>query len=329
MTILWKINAGRRSIYADQFKQESVVAISWREGGDYTQCRSREEVWQIVRATYADWKEKQIDVASNQIWRFLNELKIGDKVTTYDPDRRVYLLGEITGNPEYRPDIIEEIPLARRVNWTAEKSRDILSDRTKGNLGAILTLFKVSAFATAELMGEQPPSTEISSPVDLEESSPVDPFEAIEDRALEKTKDRLLGLGWEDMQEVVAALLRALGYRTIISPPGSDRGRDIIASRDGFGFERPRIVVEVKHRREPITAPHIRSFVGGRHPDDRGLYVSTGGFTREAHYEADRATTATHLMTLDGLARALIENYERLDDKGKDLIPMTKIYWPL
>ncbi len=48
----------------------------------------------------------------------------------------------------------------------------------------------------------------------------------------------------------------------------------------GLGFDSPRIVVEVKHRRGAIGSIETRSFVGGRHKDDKGLYVSTGGFNK-------------------------------------------------
>jgi restriction system protein len=77
-----------------------------------------------------------------------------------------------------------------------------------------------------------------------------------------------------------------------------------------------------------MGAPEIRAFLGGRHSGDRGLYVSTGGFTREAYFEAERATNVTHLMNLDGLAQALIDNYDRIDERGRALLPLTKIYWP-
>ena len=77
-----------------------------------------------------------------------------------------------------------------------------------------------------------------------------------------------------------------------------------------------------------MGSQEIRSFLGGRHADDRGLYVSTGGFTKYAHYEAERASTVTHLMSLDELAKALIEQYDQLDEDGRRLLPLTKIYWP-
>lgn len=330
MTTMWKINAGRRSAYAEHFLQNGVVAIGWLEGGDYTTCVTKNDVVARVREAYPDSTERQVDVAAGQIWRFLTEVAPGDMVITYDPIERTYPIGEVTGEPRFQPQLIEQLPITRSVRWFASKERDLLSRAARGNLGAILTLFRVSEAAATELLDTHGKATDTS----LQEQSlreaavEADPFEEIAELALERTKDRLRNLGWEDMQEAVAALLRSLGYRTVISPIGSDRGKDIVASRDGFGFERPRIVVEVKHRREAMGAPEIRSFVGGRHPDDRGLYVSTGGFTREAQYEAERASTVTHLMTLDGLARALIENYERLDERGRALLPMTRIYWP-
>lgn len=107
-----------------------------------------------------------------------------------------------------------------------------------------------------------------------------------EQRALQFLQDKQSKLAWDEMQELVAGLLRSMGYKTRVSPAGPDRGRDIIAFP--VGFQPPRIVVEVKHRKAAMGAPAVRSFVGGLRRNYNGLYVSTGGFTREARYEADR-----------------------------------------
>ncbi len=132
------------------------------------------------------------------------------------------------------------------------------------------------------------------------------------------------------MQELVAGLLRAMGYKTRISPSGPDRGKDIIASPDGFGFETPRIVVEVKHRpNEAIGATVLRSFLGGRHSDDKGLYVSTGGFTKDARYEAERASIPLVLLDLDDLVKEILRHYHNMDMEARALIPLTNIYWPI
>ncbi|MBW1279594.1 restriction endonuclease, partial [Escherichia coli] len=76
----------------------------------------------------------------------------------------------------------------------------------------------------------------------------IDNFAGVAEEAVLRVADRIGRLDWYDMQRLVAAFLRALGYRTEISPVGPDRGKDIFASPDGFGFEQPRIAVEVKHR---------------------------------------------------------------------------------
>jgi restriction system protein len=332
MKRMWKINAGRRSVYADRFRDENLVAIGWRECGDYSSGLSRLELVNRVRSAYPDRTDQQVTVAVGQIWRFLTDVDVGDLVTTYDPNTRMYMVGNIAGIPEFRPSLIEQLPVIRRVEWVSEKSRDELSRAAKGNLGAILTIFLVSEVAQSELLNvalDDFSKKSIAETLEIEDvTSSIDPYEQIDELAIERTKDRLKSLDWEEMQEIVASLLRSLGYRTVISPTGPDRGKDIVASRDGFGFERPRIIVEVKHRSGAMGEPEIRSFIGGRHADDRGLYVSTGGFTREAQYEAERASTVTHLMTLDGLARAILDNYEDMDERGKALLPLMKIYWP-
>ncbi len=59
-----------------------------------------------------------------------------------------------------------------------------------------------------------------------------------------------------------------------------------------------------------------------------GLYVSTGGFTRGAEYEATRTEWAVALVTLDELARLIVEHYDLLDGEGRGLVPLVRILWP-
>ena len=95
-----------------------------------------------------------------------------------------------------------------------------------------------------------------------------------------------------------------------------------------LGLESPRIVVEVKHRKGAMRAPAIRSFIGGLRANDRGLYVSTGGFTREARYEADRSNVPMRLLDLDGFVRHYVDVYDKTDEETRDILPLTRIWWP-
>ena len=82
-----------------------------------------------------------------------------------------------------------------------------------------------------------------------------------------------------------------------------------------------------------MGAPAVRSFIGGLHDSDKGLYVSTGGFTKEALYEAERARVPVTLLNLDQFARVFVDNYETTDLETSALLPLTRIYsqpsnWP-
>src|SRR5207248_1371129 len=110
------------------------------------------------------------------------------------------------------------------------------------------------------------------------------------------------------MQELLASILRAMGFKARVSPRGPDRGVDVFASPDGLGLQEPRIKAEVKHRGDAIGAPELRSFIGGLRPSDRALYLSTGGFKKDAKYEADRSNIPVTLIDLDGLAVLVEQN---------------------
>ncbi len=148
------------------------------------------------------------------------------------------------------------------------------------------------------------------------------------DNGIELIKDRVNQLDWEDMERLVAGLLKAMGYCARITPKGPDGGRDVIASPDALGLESPRIVVEVKHRKGAMGAPAIRSFIGGLRTNDRGLYVSTEGFTREARYEAERSNVPMRLLDLDGFVRHYVDVYDKTDEETRDILPLTRIWWP-
>jgi restriction system protein len=307
MSKSWMVRAERDGRLFDAFKEKLAVAIGWNGVGDLSNVKTRKAITDLVTAAWPEMKPQSVAMAAGQLHRFVNEVEVGDMVVTYNPSRRVYLIGEIASPYRYDTSIDPEDAHVRPAHWQGEVSRDLLSVESRNSLGSISTLFRIPAEVVAELKkalasGRPAKAETIAATTDVAED---DLFKSMESRAHEFIKDRVNALSWEDMQDLVAGLLRSLGYKTRVSDAGPDRGKDIVASPDGFGFEAPRIVVEVKHRKGAMGAPDVRSFLGGRHPQDKGLYVSTGGFTRAARYEAERANIPLALMDLDELVRAI------------------------
>ena len=123
-------------------------------------------------------------------------------------------------------------------------------------------------------------------------------------------------------------ILNAMGYIARRTPKGPDRGVDVMASKDGLGLEDPRIFVEIKHRQSQQGSKEIRAFLGGRKESDKCIFVSTGGFTKDAKYEAERSSIPISLIDLDYLAELVSLHYDNFRAEGKLLLPLSKIYLP-
>lgn len=317
--------------YVEDFRSQGIVAIGWSDLGSLATLKTREQIIEKVRERWPEYKPLKAVVSGSQLNKIANIIAIGDRVITYDPAQRIYYLGTVVGPYVFEPTAVDGLANQRKVRWESEIARDLLSAPSKNSLGATLTVFEVPERVAAEIEalshGTQVVGSKLTETIEAEESS-IETHDALKSKAEEFIKDQLIALDWEEMQELIAGLLRAMGYKTRVSPSGSDRGKDIVASPDGLGLEQPRIVVEVKHRQGQIGAPEIRSYLGGRHKDDKGLYVSTGGFTRDAKYEADRASIPLTLMDSTDLVALVVEYYERLDLPTQTLLPLTRIYWP-
>lgn len=329
---MWMVRAQVDSRLYKPFLERSVIAIGWADVGDLGRYHSRGAILSAVRGARPERKSQYHVVAAGMLYRFSKEMAAGDWVITYNKQRRVYAVGKIEGDYRHDSDFDEHDPNVRPVTWLPKEiSRDRFSARTRNTLGSILTLFLLPPEVEEEIVSVSNDGAVSASATEMpDQREEEDLLDDIEARSAELIKDQIVELDWQELQDLVAGILRAMGYKTRVSPAGADRGKDIVASRDGFGFEDPRIVVEVKH--QPGTsmgAQDIRSFLGGRHASDKGLYVSTGGFSREANYEADRANIPVMLMDMDSLVQALLDNYRDLDPDTQRLIPLKRIFWPV
>lgn len=337
MSNIWVVRAGRGAAYIDTFLEKGIVSLGMSQViGAEALTDTKQELTDRTAKAHPELNRHKIANLVGQLHRFLSDIKVGDEIATYDADRRLYAIGIVESTPRYDASLISDMPYVRTVRWDRRVARDLVSVETRNTLGAIQSIFRISADGSAELRRLAVP---LAAPVETEPTKPAatDKDKALDDlraevieKAAQFIEDMLAALDPYQMQDFVAGLLRAMGYKTRVSPKGSDRGVDIFASPDGLGLEEPRIFVEIKHRRgTQMGAPEVRSFVGGRKPADRCLYVSTGGFTKDARYEAERATVPLTLLGMPELRMLLVEHYDALDVETKRLVPLTKLYWPI
>jgi len=333
---LWMVRSASGGRLADEFVEKGFVALGAAPVGDLSAFSDKAALLEALQRERPDFKAGRRQAAASQWIRFRDEVQRGDKVITYDSSRRVYHVGTIASDYQHQPGKIADFQHYRAVEWEGEVERDVLTSRARNSLGSTLTLFRLPEGVADEILralsGQPCPGPKGTEPDDVESEDEDEDalLEGYRARAMEIIKDRIYRLDWRELEQLVAGVLRSMGYKTRVSREGSDLGIDILASPDGFGFESPRIIVEVKHRsRTAIGSKEIRNLVGGRHASDKGLFVSTGGFTKDARYEVDRANIPLMLWDLDDLVQALVENYEHADQETRTLVPLTRLFWPV
>jgi restriction system protein len=153
-------------------------------------------------------------------------------------------------------------------------------------------------------------------------------YEQAYDQAQFEIESHIQELSWYDFQKLVADLLTAMGYRVgFIAPPGPDGGIDIVAYKDPLGTSIPRIKVQIKHRVDRVKVQEVRELHGLLKEEDVGIFVSSGGFTRDAVDEARK--TAKHIEVID-LSRFIVlwqQYYDNISESGKSLLPLRKLFF--
>jgi restriction system protein len=155
-------------------------------------------------------------------------------------------------------------------------------------------------------------------------------LEEAEEIAWAEIRSYLVTMPPYEFQALVGSLLRAMGYYVLwISPPGADRGIDLVAHNDPLGTTSPRILVQVKRQGDTkIAVDGLRSFLAVLGDQDVGIYISAGGFTSEAEREArSQEKRRVTLIDLNRLVALWVEHFDDLDDEDRQRLPLKPVYY--
>lgn len=155
-------------------------------------------------------------------------------------------------------------------------------------------------------------------------------LEQYETSALEGLREYLIDKNPYEFQDVVAILLRAMGYHiSHISPKGRDGGIDIIAYTDPLGVKPPRIIIQVKHRPESnISSDEIQRLAGTmKRSSDVGIFATSGAFSQPAINEARSTDKHIELIDFGRFISLWQEYYSKMTDEEKNKLPLHPIYF--
>ena len=307
------------------FLKENVIAIGWKDMGDLSLLpKDREAIKGIYAKIYPNEPKGSIPTCVGMLYRFLYEVKEGDYIVYPSKiDHRINI-GIVEG-PYYFDPTEKKYPQKRKVKWIKNYPRTAFSQGALHEIGSALTLFTVKNYAY-EFIGSLNDDF-ANHPVIDEPDTTVG---ATADEIIQSTKDFILKelsrqLKGYDLEGFVADLLRAMGYRTTVSPQGGDSGVDIEAYKDELP---PRILVQVKSQDSDIKEQTIMSLKGAMREGDYGLFVTLSHYTKNAQkYLAN--TPIIRGIDGDELVGLVLKYYEQLDEKYRKMIPLKMVYIPV
>ena len=191
--------------------------------------------------------------------------------------------------------------------------------------------FTLSQEKYNEWYNNQPPKdtkTEQSDDVEEVPSTPEVAFERASNNAYSEIEEFVRRRGPYEFQDLVAALLRGMGYHTpFVAPKGRDGGIDIEAYTDPLGTVAPRIIAQVKQQPDTkASVQKLRELAGLlRREGDIGLFVSTGGFTNDAVSEAKSSSRHIELMDTKRFIDLWETHYSHMAEEDKSLLPLREI----
>lgn len=307
------------------FLKHGTIAIGWREMGDLNDIENNQEAFKAkYQLVYPDAKKGSIPTGSGMLYRFCHEVQIGDYIVFPSKSDRMVNIGEVTGDYKYdasQPEYVQ----TRTVKWLKNVPRTAFTQGALYEIGSAMSFFAVKNYADEFLAALEKGFKHTAS------SAGEDPtVGATAEDIIESTKDFVLkelsrNLKGYALEEFVANLLQAMGYRTTVSPQGGDSGIDITAYKDELP---PRILVQVKSQDSDIKETTIQSLKGAMREGDYGLFVTLSNYTKNAQKYLDstpiiRGINGTELVDL------ILKYYEDLDEKYQKMIPLKMVYIPV
>ncbi len=342
---LWMVRAGKHGEHETKFFDDSKVYLTWSgplQEVDLSKAKDYDDMKRIVTEAYPSEGRNKLGNWTSQIWPFVKSMKSADWVVVPQKSKRVIAFGEITGGYTYTPSAPTPYRHSRAVKWlNQDVARTAFDQDLLFSFGAFMTVCEIkrhdaenriramakSGWTSAPTFAGTPKtaSSESTTTAVAEDTEEVDLEQLARDQIANLISRRFKG---HEMARLVEALLKAQGYTTFTSPPGPDKGVDILAAPGALGFGSPRICVQVKSQEGPLDASTLNQLIGTMQnvQAQQGLLVGWGGFKTSVDREVAAQFFRVRLWNQNALIDQVLEHYDALDPDLRAELPLKRIW---
>jgi restriction system protein len=331
---VWTVKGGRQGEREERLIAHGLIGGGWEGLGSLEGVTDKEDLASRYRVAFPDASEKKASNHVGQLWSLLARMSDGDLVVLPLKTTGTVAVGRLTGGYEYRDDLGHDTKHVRPVRWIeTDVPRDNFDQDLLYSFGAFLTFGQVrrdaaesrilAAIGQAPSGVATPPKASGLADVEADVEPPPDVHALAREQVRQFISRNFAG---HDLARLIAAILEAQGLSVSTSPPGADRGADILAGLGPLGLDEPRIVVQVKTGQADVETYRalrgtMQSFGAGQ-----GLLVAWNGFRGTVRQEARPDYFTVRLWDADKVLDELSEVYDRLPDDVRTELPLQRVW---
>lgn len=337
MKRLWLVRLGKNGEFEQVALDKGILRIGFGIDTDISMLNNREDLLELMKEIFPSAKVAKHRNFASQVNQFVNIAAEGDLVVSPMKTTSTIAIGHFSG--PYSPGPTGEV--TRPVKWLqVDVKRDAFKQDLLYSFGAIMTVCEISrndALKRVEQViktGLDPgdgskPNGKLKQKAGDETDEASDQLVNLDQIARDQIEKRIASVfSGHDFTELVAAILRAQGYRTRVSPPGADQGVDIVAGNGPLGLESPRIVVQVKSGNFTVDQPTLQGLIGSVQDTqaDHGLIVSWNGYTKAVRRRVNDLFFRVRLWGRQELMDNLLATYNELPEEITAELPLRRTW---
>lgn len=334
MTRLWLVRLGKFGETEQRALESAELVTGWTIG-DLSKADSRDQVLQVLLGSYPEKKLGTLKNWAAQLNQFKNEVQPGDLTITPLKSTGQIAIGRVVDGYTHA----DGRHPTRRVVWlNTDVRRDAIKQDLLYSLGASQTICEISRNNAAQrietlLKLGRDPGDGGRAIIDASQSRTDENMQVDDVDLAQATRDQIVArigssFAGHAFTELIAAILRAQGYQARVSPPGGDRGVDIVAGQGSLGFGGPQLVVQVKSGGIVADQPTLQALLGARGDTgaEHGLLVSWSGFTSAVRQRTNELYFKIRLWGQDEILDALFATYDHLPEEIRAELPLRRIW---
>ena len=318
------ISGGEGGRYVPQARHGNYIAIGWEELGDLTDWagrlheddqKLRDEFRAFYRTKISQETAVQSGIQAGQVASFVFGIRPGDIVLVRDPMVKRVHVAEVVGPYAYVDKPSDGCPYRHRrlVKWSAVIDRGQLPEKLKTSLGSLLTVFELTKHSELidSLMGE----TETTRVTTLKSGGEL----------VHALKERLLDMTPEAFERFVSELLELAGFAAHVTRLVGDKGVDVEGTLTLEFFADVNVRAQVKRIGGNVGIKEIQQLRGALAGDEHGVFITVGGFTRQAREEAE-AVAKKEMKLIDGdmLVDLILRYYDEMSSPHREFLRLRR-----